>query len=216
MAGTLGAVDDGPGAMHAAPMSTADPGAAPFAGERMHFTRMDEGTDEDFRILREVHERNLAALPDVLFGMLSDLSADAAYNLNRRDHCLQTATRALRDGADEEMVVVALFHDVGESLGPLNHGDVAAAILRPFISDDNYWLLAHHPLFQTYFYARHLGLDPNARDKYKGHPAYQKTVDFCARWDEVSFDPAYPNEPLGTFEPMVHRVLSKPWRPPGA
>jgi hypothetical protein len=118
--------------------------------------------------------------PDVLVGMLSDLSADAAYNLNRRDHCLQTATRALRDGADEELVVVALFHDVGESLGPLNHGEVAAAVLRPFVSDDNYWLLAHHPLFQTYFYARHLGLDPNARDKFKGEPAYQKTIDFCA------------------------------------
>jgi predicted HD phosphohydrolase len=182
---------------------------------RMHFTRMDLGTDEDFRILQEVHERNLAALPDLLFGMLSDLSADAAYNLNRRDHSIQTATRALRDGADEEMVVVALFHDVGESLGPLNHGDVAAAILRPFISDDNYWLLAHHPLFQTYFYARHLGIDPNARDKFKGYPAYEKTVAFCARWDEVSFDPTYPNEPLSTFEPMVRRVLSKQWKAPG-
>ena len=181
----------------------------------MHFTRMDEGTDADYEVLRHVHERNLAALPDLLFDMLSDLSADQAYNLNRRDHSLQTATRALRDGADEEMIVVALFHDVGESLGPLNHGEIAAAILRPFISDDSYWLLAHHPLFQTYFYARHLGLDPNARDRFKGHPAYQKTVDFCAKWDEVSFDPSYPNEPLSTFEPMVRRVLDKPWQPPG-
>ena len=184
--------------------------------KRMHFTRMDQGTDKDFEILREVHVRNLAALPDVLFGMLADLSADAAYNLNRRDHSLQTATRALRDGADEELVVVALFHDVGESLGPMNHGEVAAAILRPFISDDNHWLLGHHPLFQTHFYAQHLGLDPNARDQFKGAPAYQKTVDFCARWDEVSFDPDYPNEPLATFVPMVHQVLSKPWQPPGA
>jgi predicted HD phosphohydrolase len=201
--------------MQAAAMTDANPPAPLPADERMHFTRMDLGTDADFKILEEVHERNLTALPDVLFGMLSDLSADAAYNLNRRDHSIQTATRALRDGADEETIVVALFHDVGESLGPLNHGEIAAAILRPFISDDNYWLLAHHPLFQTYFYARHLGLDPNARDKYKGCPAYQKTVDFCARWDEVSFDPAYPNEPLTTFEPMVHRVLGKKWTPPG-
>jgi len=186
----------------------------PPTGERMHFTRMDEGTDEDFQILKRVHEQNLAVLPDLLFGMLSDLSADAAYNLNRRDHCLQTATRALRDGADEEMVVVALFHDVGESLGPLNHGEVAAAILRPFISDDNYWLLAHHGLFQTYFYASHLGLDPHAREQFKGHPAYQKTIDFCARWDEVSFDPTYPTEPVSTFEPMARRVLNKQWTPP--
>jgi HD domain len=148
----------------------ADTPSEPPADEHMHFTRMDQGTDADFQVLKKVHERNLAALPDVLFDMLSDLSADSAYNLNRRDHCLQTATRALRDGADEEMVVVALFHDVGESLGPLNHGEVAAAILRPFISEDNYWLLAHHPLFQTYFYATHLGLDPAARETSKGIP----------------------------------------------
>jgi predicted HD phosphohydrolase len=182
----------------------------------MHFTRMDEGTDADYQVLKRVHERNLDELPSLLLGMVSDLSADQAYNLDRRDHCVQTATRALRDGADEEMVVVALFHDVGESLGPLNHGEVAAAILRPFISDDNYWLLAHHGLFQTYFYAKHLGLDPNARDKFRDHPAYQRTVDFCAKWDEVSFDPTYPNEPISTFEPMVHRVLHKEWRPPKA
>jgi len=196
-----------------------DQGEAPTdagqpTGERMHFTRMDDGTDEDFQILDRVHERNLAELPGLLMGMLSDLSADAAYNINRRDHCLQTATRALRDGADEETVVVALFHDVGESLGPLNHGEVAAAILRPFISEDNHWLLVHHGLFQTYFYGTHLGLDPNARERFKGHPAYQRTVDFCARWDEVSFDPAYPAEPMSTFEPMVRRVLDKTWSPP--
>ena len=40
------------------------------------------------------------------------------------------------------------------------------------------------------------------------------TVDFCAKYDEVSFDPAYPNEPISTFAPMVHRVMNKPWLPP--
>ncbi|HKA05057.1 MAG TPA: hypothetical protein VKD67_12030 [Acidimicrobiales bacterium] len=99
---------------------------------------------------------------------------------------------------------------------PSQPRDIAAAILRQFISDDNYWLLARHPLFQTYFCARHLGLDANARDKYKGHPASQKTVDVCARWDEVSFEPAYPNEPLSTYQAIVHGVLSKQWSPPGA
>ena len=184
--------------------------------ERMHFTRMDRGTDADFQILMRVHQRTLAELPDALFRMLEDLSGDQAYNINRRDHGLQAATRALRDGADEETVVVALLHDVGEALGPMNHGEIAAAILHPFISEDNYWMLKHHGLFQTYFYASHLGLDPLARDRYKGHPAYDRTVEFCARWDEVSFDPAYPSEPLATFEPMVRRLLDKPWTPPGA
>ena len=96
--------------------------------EKMHFSRMDQGSDEDFQILKRVHEQNLAELPDRLIAMVNDLSADAAYNLNRRGHSLQAATRAMRDGANEELIVVALLHDIGETLGPINHGEVAAAV----------------------------------------------------------------------------------------
>ena len=168
--------------------------------ERMHYRRMDEGT-----VLRHVHEQTLGALPDQLFAMLRELSQDTAYNITRYDHCLQAATRALRDNKDEEYVAVALLHDVCEPLGPFNHGEVVAAILRPFISRDNHWMLVQHGLFQTYFYAQHMGLDPNAREIYKSHPAYEQTVEFCAKYDEISFDPDYKNEPLSTFEPMVRR-----------
>lgn len=183
---------------------------------KMHFRRMDEGTDEDFAILARVHEQNMRALPDLLMGMLADLRADANYPVDRLTHSLQTATRALRDGADDEMIVVALFHDVGESLGPMNHGEIAGAILRPFISDANQWLLAHHGLFQTYFYGDHLGLDRNARDVFRDSPYFEATAAFCADWDEVSFDPDYPNEPMSTFEPIVRRVLPDHWEPPSA
>jgi predicted HD phosphohydrolase len=183
--------------------------------EKMHFTRMDQGSVQDFQILKAVHESTLAELPDRLMAIVNDLSADQSYNLNRQGHSLQAATRAMRDGAGEELIVVALLHDIGESLGPMNHGEIAAAILRPFVSSDHYHLVKYHPLFQTYFYASHLGLDPNARDQFKHEPWYQMTVDFCAKYDEVSFDPAYPNEPMSTFAPMVHRVLNKRWLPPG-
>lgn len=181
--------------------------------EKMHFIRMDEGTDADFQVLKHVHEEALRLLPDCLFGLMRNLAKDTAYNITRYDHCLQAATRALRDGKDEEYVVVALLHDACETLGPFNHGEVIASILRPFISRDNWWMLTQHGVFQTYFYARHLGLDPNARDKFKSDPAYERTVEFCARYDEISFDPAYKNEPLSTFEPLVRRVLGKPWVP---
>ncbi|OAI47981.1 phosphohydrolase [Planctomycetaceae bacterium SCGC AG-212-F19] len=181
---------------------------------KMHFTRMDEGSDADFQVLKRVHELTLQELPDRLLGLLGDLGNDTAYNITRRDHSLQAATRALRDGKDEEYVAVALLHDIGETLGPFNHGEVIAAILRPFISRDNYFMLANHSLFQTYFFAAHFGLDPNVRDRFKGDPAYERTVEFCAKYDEVSFDPAYTNEPLVTFEPMVRRLLAKAWTPP--
>ena len=140
--------------------------------DRMHFRRMDEGTDADFAVLAGVHAENVAALPDLLMGMLTDLHADAKYPVDRCEHSLQAATRALRDGQDEEYVVCALLHDIGESLGPFNHGDIVAAVLRPFVSEANWWMLAHHPVFQVYFYGQHLGIDPNERDEYRDSPYF--------------------------------------------
>jgi predicted HD phosphohydrolase len=184
--------------------------------EKMHFTRMDEGTKEDFALLEKVHERTLQELPDRLYALLNDVGKDNFYNISRKEHCLQAATRALRDNRDEEYIVVTLFHDICESLGPFNHGEVIAAILKPFISRNNYWMLCKHGLFQTYYYAKFLDLDPNERDEFKSDPAYAQTVEFCAKYDEVSFDPNYKSEPLSTFDPMVRRVLNKRWTPPGA
>ncbi len=181
---------------------------------RMHFRRMDEGTDADFTVLARVHEENIRKLPDLLMGLLTDLKGDLAYPVDRLEHSLQAATRALRDGRDEEYVVCALLHDIGESLGPFNHGEVVASVLKPFVSDANHWMLEHHPVFQVYFYGSHLGIDPNAREQYRGSPHFDRTADFCARYDEISFDPAYQSEPMATFEPMVRRVLHRDWTPP--
>lgn len=180
----------------------------------MYFHRMDDMTPADFAVLKEVHEENLANLPDLLLGLLDSLGGDEAYPVDRKTHSLQAATRALRDGRDEEYVVVTLLHDVGEALGPINHGEVIAAILHPFISEGNYWMLKHHPVFQTHFYAANVGLDPDAREAFRTSPYFDQTAEFCARYDEVSFDPDYPSEPLETFLPMVRNVLSKKWEPP--
>jgi len=181
---------------------------------RMHFRRMDEGSDADFAVLARVHEQNIRRLPDLVIGLLSELKADEAYPVDRLAHSLQAATRALRDERDEEYVVCALLHDLGESLGPFNHGEVVASVLRPFVSEANAWMLEHHPVFQLYFYGRHLGIDPNQRERYRTSPHFERTAEFCARYDEVSFDPDYRSEPLATFEPMVRRVLRKDWTPP--
>jgi predicted HD phosphohydrolase len=181
---------------------------------KMHFRRMDEGTDADFAVLARVHDENVRKLPDLLLGILSKLSADEAYPVDRLQHSLQAATRALRDGRDEEYVVCALLHDIGESLGPFNHGEVVGAVLKPFVSEANAWMLEHHPVFQVYFYGRHLKIDPNARDQYRASPHFDRTAEFCALYDEVSFDAAYRSEPMAAFEPMVRRVLHRDWIPP--
>jgi predicted HD phosphohydrolase len=181
---------------------------------KMHFRRMDEGTDADFAVLARVHDENVRKLPGLLLGLLTTLQADEAYPVDRLQHSLQAATRALRDGRDDEYVVCTLLHDIGESLGPFNHGEVVAAVLRPFVSEANRWTLEHHPVFQVYFYGSHLKIDPNSREQYRGSPYFDRTAEFCALYDEVSFDAAYPSEPIATFEPMVRRVLHRDWTPP--
>ena len=184
--------------------------------ERMQFHAMDDMTVADYDVLKHVHQQNLDRLPELLLGLLDSLGGDEAYPVDRRTHSLQAATRALRDGRDVEYVVCALLHDIGEAMGPLNHGEVIAAILRPFISEANHWMLEHHPLFQTYFYGGNVGIDPNGRDAYRDSPYFDRTVEFCAEYDEVSFDPDYECEPIEVFIPMVHRVLGMEWKPPAA
>eukprot|EP00445_Apocalathium_hangoei_P008401 CAMPEP_0203884476 /NCGR_PEP_ID=MMETSP0359-20131031/28530_1 /ASSEMBLY_ACC=CAM_ASM_000338 /TAXON_ID=268821 /ORGANISM="Scrippsiella Hangoei, Strain SHTV-5" /LENGTH=221 /DNA_ID=CAMNT_0050804947 /DNA_START=40 /DNA_END=702 /DNA_ORIENTATION=- len=199
-----------------APLACAPPNvdAAPVA--RMHFQTLEDMTKDDFEVLRAVHDQHLTELPDFLIGMLTSLGEDKAYPICRRAHSIQAATRAMRDGRDEEYIVVCLLHDLGEALGPLNHGEVIAAILRPFINEANHFMLLHHPLFQTYFYGSNVGVDPNGRDAHRKSPHFEHTAEFCKLYDEVSFDPNYPNEPLETFVPMVRRVLSKKWVPPNS
>jgi predicted HD phosphohydrolase len=144
------------------------------------------------------------------------------------EHGLQTATRCYRDlikatdaGAaeltpaglsteDEELVVVALLHDSGETLSPVNHGEVAASVLRPYISPRNYWVLCHHEIFQSFYYGAAAGIDHTLRDELKSSPHWHACERFCLLWDQTAFDGEYDFEPLDFFTPMVQRVLSKP------
>lgn len=125
------------------------------------------------------------------------------------DHSLQSATRALRDGADVETVVCALLHDVGELLAPICHGEVAGSLLRPYISPKNYWVLIHHEIFQAYYYGDAMNVDKDARDRFRAHPYYDACEEFCRRWDENSFDPDYDNLPLEHFAPMVQAIFER-------
>lgn len=179
--------------------------------DTVRFTRMEEGTREDYELLARLEHDYVAGTADrVLDSFRAQDQTFMGYAISRQQHALQAATRALRDGADEEMVVAALLHDLGDALAPYNHGDFAAAILRPYVSERTWWIVRHHGLFQAYYYAHHTGGDRNARDRYRDHPWYQATVDFCHRWDQSSFDPAYDTLPLEHFEPMVRRVFAQP------
>ena len=179
--------------------------------ETVGFVHMADGTAEDYALLDRVQEPFIAALPDRLLEALDGLKASlAGYQVSRYEHSLQSATRALRDGRSEEYVVAALLHDIGDELAPWTHGEMTAAILKPFIAPDICWIVKHHGLFQMYYYAHYSGGDRNARDRFKDHPCYDACVEFCERYDQNCFDPAYDSLPLETFEPMVRRVFAEP------
>jgi predicted HD phosphohydrolase len=130
--------------------------------------------------------------------------------VDRLTHSLQTATLAHRDGRDEEYVVCALLHDIGDTLGTYNHPDIAAAILRPFVSDENHWMVEKHGIFQGYYFFHHVGMDRNMRDAFRSHPSYARTEEFCAKYDGPAFDGKRETLPLAFFEPMVGRVFAQP------
>ena len=179
--------------------------------ETVAFTRMDEGTYEDYQLLERLYKKLDHELVGNVLRLLDALKGDKlGYKIDRYDHSLQSATRALRDGADEELVVVTLLHDIGDTVAPHNHSDLAAAVLQPYISADNHWLVQHHGLFQGYYYFHHCGGDRFARERYRGHPMFERTALFCERYDQNSFDPNYDTLPLDAFMPMLSRILARP------
>jgi len=177
------------------------------------FTRMTDATRDDYRIIAEHGAAFMQRLPERVLDHLRLLAADTGgYAVDRLTHSLQTATRAHRDGRDEEYVVCALLHDIGDTLGSYNHADLAATILQPFVSPQNHWIVQQHAVFQGYYFFHHLGLDRNVRDRHRDHPWFRDCAEFCARYDQNSFDPLYETLPLEHFVPMVHRVLGAPKR----
>lgn len=182
----------------------------PPPGDRARFHVMTEGTQQDWDIIA-AHARAFARdLPARITAHMRLLAGDAGgFAVDRLEHCLQTATRAHQAGEDEEYVVCALVHDIGDTLGPSNHADVAAAIVRPYVSEKNHFVVEKHGIFQGYYFFQYLGLDRNLRDSYRDHPHFEACARFCEVYDQTSFDPAFASMPLDAFAPMIGRVFSK-------
>ena len=179
--------------------------------DRATFTRMDQSTAQDWALIAGEFRPYSQQLPDRILAHLKLLDGDyGGFPIDRYSHCLQTATLALRDGRDEEYVVCALLHDIGDTLAPFSHFDVAAAILKPVVSEANLWMVQNHGIFQGYYFFHHLGLDRNLRDQFAGHPHYERTAEFCALYDNPAFDAKAETLPIGEFEPMLRRVFAQP------
>ena len=171
---------------------------------------MKNGSKEDYLLLNKHEKKFVENTADRIIKFMSELTKTLeGYRINRLEHSLQTATRALKDKANDEMIVAALLHDIGDELAPLNHSEYAAAVLKPYVSEKTHWIVEKHGEFQMYYYAHHLSGNKNQRDKYKGHKYYKDTVDFCENWDQKSFDPNYKSLLLKEFEPLVKKIFSR-------
>jgi len=179
--------------------------------DQAQFSAMTEGTQEDWNIIG-THFRDFSkGLPGRVLAHLNLLSGDfGGFPVDRLEHSLQTATRAHRDGRDERYVVMALLHDIGDTLGTFNHPEIGAAMIRPFVSEEVHWIANMHGVFQGYYFFHYLGMDRDQRENYRGHPHFEACAEFCEKYDQSSFDPAYESAPLSFFEPMLERVLAKP------
>ena len=176
------------------------------------FTRMDDATPEQLAVVVQEAETHLMGqVADHLLAQLDTLKGPTlGYQVDRYEHSLQTASRALRDGARTDMVVAALFHDIGDALAPANHSELAATIVHPYVDEETTWVVGHHGVFQGYHYWHKVGYDRNAREKYRDSPYFEAAAHFCGEWDQQAFDPDYDTLPIEAFEPLVREVFSRP------
>ena len=178
--------------------------------DKVNFTQMKDGSKEDYLLLDKHEKKYIEGTADRLLKFMSGLNSTLeGYKISRLEHSLQTATRALNDKAGDEMIVAALFHDIGDELAPLNHSEYAAAVLKPYVSEKTRWIVEKHGEFQMYYYAHHLGGNRNQREKYRGHKYYLETMDFCEKWDQKSFDPNFKSLSLKEFEPFVKKIFGR-------
>ena len=178
--------------------------------KKVNFTEMKNGSKEDYQLLDKYEKSFERQTADRIIKYLaSQTTTLEGYQITRLEHSLQTATRALNDKADDEIIVAALLHDIGDELAPLNHAEYAAAVLKPYVSEKTHWIIEKHGIFQMYYYAHHLGGNKNEREKFKDHKHYKETIDFCERWDQKSFDPAYKSLTLKDFAPYVKKIFSR-------
>ena len=185
--------------------------------DQVGWTQMADGTREDYAVLGALYaEHTQGELVENLVTLLKVMEGPKlGYQIDRYQHSLQSASRALRADESLDLVVGALLHDIGDPIAPANHSATAAAILRPYVEDETHWVINHHGLFQGYYYFHHMHGDRNARDIHASNEHYEACVRFCELYDQNCFDPDYPTLPISDFLPLMEKLFARDSRVPG-
>ncbi len=183
--------------------TSTQPGAATFI-------RMEDSTKQDWQIIMDQHQDLADGVADNVLAQLRGIeTAAGGFAVDRLFHSLQTAYRAELDGKDEKYLMCCLLHDVGDLLAPDNHPAIAAAIVKPFVSEGYHWMVAKHGIFQGYHFWHHLGGDRHARDRFEGHEFYDLCDEFIAKYDMPAFDPDFATPTLDYYEPMLRQFFAR-------
>jgi predicted HD phosphohydrolase len=180
-------------------------------GSAATFTSMDTSTKEEWLNIGMETTKNQTRVADRVIMLLESLSSITdGFVTDQLTHCLQTATLAERAGADDEVVIASLCHDIGKAISVPNHPAIAASILKPYVRPEVHFMIEAHQDFQGKHYYAHFGMDANAREKYADHPSFELAAKFADEWDQKAFDPSYDTLPLEHFEAKLRAVFAKP------
>ena len=175
------------------------------------FTRMDSSTAEEWQHITEQHMPHIQDMPTRVISLLEQLSElTLGFGTDQLHHALQTATMARRAGADDEMILISLIHDIGKVVNVLNHGQIVAEIVKPYVSDDAYHILRTHQDFQGEHYYQYMGKPQDLRKQYTSEAWYPKAIEFTDKWDQAAFDPSYQTDSLASFEPLINTFFTMP------
>ena len=178
---------------------------------RPTFTTFEESTAEDWQVICRQMVVSQERVADHVMLLLRLLESDhGGFPVTRLEHSLQTATRAERAGGTTSTCFCALVHDIGDTLAPVPPpGDRGERGAGPCVSDANQFMVEQHgDVPGLLLLAPHRRSTATPGSASATRPFFDRTAEFCARYDQVAFDPAYRSEPLEHFEPLVRAFFA--------
>lgn len=151
------------------------------------------------------------SVPDAIIKLLTGLEAiDIGFPVNQLQHCLQTADRAAKANESDEVVAAALCHDMGKSISVFGHEHIAASILKPYVSEETYWIVENHQIIQGRSFMQYFGVDPTVPSEVSNHPFYEHARVFVDEYDAPAFLENADVPPLEHYLPLIQEMFSKP------